>query len=1219
MTIWHKNRVRLCPPLSCARAMLHGVQRVAVRCAAAFMRELERTMIQPRWPRRVTGFVIAVLTAALVGGANAPAQAQPASPTLFSQLQAQLGRAQTAGLRASLRDQHEPGGPRLILPADEPASGPAEPASLETPPASSRRVAVDPPTGVPGSRITVSGEGYPPDARLKIYWGTENITGRRLVVAGADGSFSTTVDVPRGVASGVHTIAVVEATAAALAANGGPGGTAVFSVAGGSAPPQVTFDSVLQARSRPPPDSADVGGRAPQVEPRATIAECPTPPPVNPAPKAWTFAVYMGADSELVNDARANLLDIARSGGTNANANLVVLLDIKNEPTRYFEVRSAPSRSVPELCSYVFDRTPQGIRGQNVDTGDLQTFVAFMQFVAQNFPAQRYALTLWSHGGGWRGIEADDTANSYWTMAELRAALAGGLQQLGRAQYDLLLFDACYMAQYEVALEISDLANVLVGSEEEMPSSGLRYADFLPGLLFNPGITPDQFAKDVVGAFAAYYGPKGIGNQADFTLSALKLGAPFNEFSNRLNRMADGLVTIAGTTAGQIIQQFRRNTRSYHDRDFADAGDFADKLRVTTNADIPAPIKDSAASLLAYLAPGQDFVLAEAHGADASRSNGISVYFPESGGKPFRGRAGLLSIRLAAQGDAIAPGYDQLAVNRTAWYRLIKGLRTGNFPNTAPPPPVDFPAVPPPAAASTQDIAFSSIVNPLQIDLYRASSSRTSDPLLLLQDEFINLYARWSPDGRALIYISSRGADLDSRIGISRNLFLLNADGTPPDDPRGPRQLTASSLATSCPVGSGTGQPCTVEQSFDPAWLSDGSGVLYTRRVYDLSRYPFYDVRQSIRVMAPDGSNDFEVLPRPDIFGDLVGNLVVSNADLKAASGQIQYLLFRYAVPGNLASQYNPSFASNNIGCLDFTNADNDQPEPRLDAEDVYGFFFNLPNEVQAGNYLIADYPAWRPNSNEAAFLYNRVGRPVRLNDPRAAPPAGVPDRRNPFYPFFGGPLYDTYDIARFTIVRLSNGDGSFRFEFRNLAPIWSFTFAATGAGVNYRPSWKPDGSGFLTASFSADGGYSYDVGVFPIGASQGTLLTDDGQSGLPSWGAVQSVRQRLEVTPRYLLPGENAIFYLSGSGFQPGSTVELLVVVGNNSAVIGSVQARADGTFIATFRLLPTALPGPITFAARGTPLALAGAVPAAVQVSNQDILVALSKPVVRLPLIRR
>lgn len=1177
-------------------------------------------MTQPGVSRRVTGLVLmAVLAAALAGSAHPPAQAQPGSSTLFSQLQAQLERAPAAGLRAALQDQHKPRGPGLILPADEPASGPADPASVETP-AITRRVAVDPASGASGSQMTVSGEGYPPGQRLKLYWDTQNITGRRLIIAGADGSFSTTIEAPRGTASGAHTIAVVEATTAARAAKGGLGGTAMFSVTGGSPPPHVTFESVLQARSRPPPDSPDIGGRAPQLAPQATIAECPTPPPVNPAPKAWTFAVYMGADSDLVNDARANLLDIARSGGTNANANLVVLLDIKNEPTRYFEVRSAPSSGVPELCSYVFDRTPQGIRGKNVDTGDPQTFVTFMQFVAQNFPAQRYALTLWSHGGGWRGIEADDTANSYWTMAELRAALAGGLQQLGRAQYDLLLFDACYMAQYEVALEIGDLANVLVGSEEEMPGSGLRYADFLPGLLFTPGITPEQFGPNVVSTFAAYYGPSGAGNQADFSLSALKLGAPFNEFSNRLNRMADGLVTIAGTTAGQIIQQFRRNTRSYHDRDFADVGDFADKLRLATGADIPAPVKKAADDLFAYLAPGPDgqgFVLTEAHGVDTSRSNGISVYFPESGGKPFRGRAGLLNIGLAAaQGDAIAPGYDQLAVNRTAWYRLIKGLRTGNFPNTAPPPPVDFPAVPPPAAASTQDIAFSSIVNPRQVDLYRASSSQATDPLLLLQDEYINLYARWSPDGRSLIYISSRGADLGSRIGISRNLFLLNADGTPPDDPRGPRQLTNSSLETSCPAGPGTGQPCTVEQSFDPAWLSDGSGVLYTRRVYDLSRYPFYSVRQSIRVMAPDGSNDFEVLPRPDVFGDLVGNLIISNADLKAAGGQIQYLLFRYAVPGNLASQYNPNFASNNIGFLDFTNADN---TGELDDSDVYGFFFNLASEVQAGNYLIADYPAWRPNSDEAAFLYNRVGRPVRLNDPRDPLPPGVPDRRNPFYPFFGGPLYDTYDIARFTIVRVSNGDGSFRFEFRNLAPIWSFTFAATGAGVNYRPGWKPDGSGFLTASFSADGGYSYDVGVFPVGGSQGALLTENGQSGLPSWGAVQSVRQRLEVTPRYLLPGDNAIFYLSGSGFQPGSTVELLIVVGNNSAAIGSVQARADGTFIAAFKLLPTAPPGPITFAARGTPLALAGATLAAVQLSNQDVLVTLSKPLVRLPLIRR
>ena len=48
----------------------------------------------------------------------------------------------------------------------------------------------------------------------------------------------------------------------------------------------------------------------------------------------------------------------------------------------------------------------------------------------------------------------DDPTGSHWSMADLRTALQGGLQRVGRPRYDALIFDACLMAQYEVGLEI---------------------------------------------------------------------------------------------------------------------------------------------------------------------------------------------------------------------------------------------------------------------------------------------------------------------------------------------------------------------------------------------------------------------------------------------------------------------------------------------------------------------------------------------------------------------------------------------------------------------------------------------------------------------------------------------------------------------------------------------------------------------------------------------
>ena len=48
---------------------------------------------------------------------------------------------------------------------------------------------------------------------------------------------------------------------------------------------------------------------------------------------------------------------------------------------------------------------------------------------------------------------------------------------------DVLAFDACLMQMAEVAYEVKDLADYVVGSEETEPGPGYPYDPFLAGLL----------------------------------------------------------------------------------------------------------------------------------------------------------------------------------------------------------------------------------------------------------------------------------------------------------------------------------------------------------------------------------------------------------------------------------------------------------------------------------------------------------------------------------------------------------------------------------------------------------------------------------------------------------------------------------------------------------------------------------------------------------------
>ena len=110
-------------------------------------------------------------------------------------------------------------------------------------------------------------------------------------------------------------------------------------------------------------------------------------------------------------------------------------------------------------------------------------------FVAETLAAhrdERTALVVWDHGLGWQGIAFDEnvtaagatSAPTYLDSAELASAVEAGLAAAGREQLDLLILDACLMANFEVVSEAHGIARHLISSEELVPGLGLDYDAF---------------------------------------------------------------------------------------------------------------------------------------------------------------------------------------------------------------------------------------------------------------------------------------------------------------------------------------------------------------------------------------------------------------------------------------------------------------------------------------------------------------------------------------------------------------------------------------------------------------------------------------------------------------------------------------------------------------------------------------------------------------------
>ncbi len=138
--------------------------------------------------------------------------------------------------------------------------------------------------------------------------------------------------------------------------------------------------------------------------------------------------------------------------------------------------------------------------------GDPETLKDFAQWAIQNYPAERYMLVLWNHGGGFRSLELNRDICWDWnfgldsriTMPQLEDALSFISGQLGK-EIDIIGMDACHMGMIEVAYQVKDYAQIMVASEASVPGDGWQYDCVLQTLVTSPSQTSKQFAAEIVG------------------------------------------------------------------------------------------------------------------------------------------------------------------------------------------------------------------------------------------------------------------------------------------------------------------------------------------------------------------------------------------------------------------------------------------------------------------------------------------------------------------------------------------------------------------------------------------------------------------------------------------------------------------------------------------------------------------------------------------------
>lgn len=331
------------------------------------------------------------------------------------------------------------------------------------------------------------------------------------------------------------------------------------------------------------------------------FSSCDNSDPIEPQP--WpdsnhTLLIYMVGDNNLSGDLRGNIRDAINGlKGSDAPLNLVI----------YEDTKASGYKGTPVLFRLRRNRQNK----EKVDTIMIHQFEedhnsldpAIMQSIIKEAfeacPAEVKGISFGSHALGWApssvysptfmqaperttdgkretrakqwfGIEEN---NKYMEIWDLRKALEGG------PHLDYLLFDACHMAQVEVAYELRKTADYLVGCPTETWAEGFPYAELvktLSSLTTKSALAADiSLITDVVTTQPIYQRKGGT-----FTIVDLNQLTPVHQAYKNLLAMSDERLTLLKDHIYTYIDDIQQFGRVYMGASylFYDMQSFADFL-----------------------------------------------------------------------------------------------------------------------------------------------------------------------------------------------------------------------------------------------------------------------------------------------------------------------------------------------------------------------------------------------------------------------------------------------------------------------------------------------------------------------------------------------------------------------------------------------------------------------------------------------------------------
>ena len=279
--------------------------------------------------------------------------------------------------------------------------------------------------------------------------------------------------------------------------------------------------------------------------------------------------VYIAGDNNLDKFGDVDIAEMMSIPDTGDELTILVQQDqselARDSGTKRYVIRNGTKESIVHLGE--------------TNTGDANTLTEFLKWGMEHHEAERNIVILWNHGGGTRdelypGYENNETIATMRSMVVNptlgnQSSIFPEAQRIKRVsrlieayqlekgeqrrdiseieaksilfddnskdfldnlelkevfikldkKVDIIGFDACLMSMMEVAYQLRDYAEVIVGSEELEPERGWDYAAIVSFLVENPNASNEEISKEIINSFIVSYADE---EDKKVTLSALR-------------------------------------------------------------------------------------------------------------------------------------------------------------------------------------------------------------------------------------------------------------------------------------------------------------------------------------------------------------------------------------------------------------------------------------------------------------------------------------------------------------------------------------------------------------------------------------------------------------------------------------------------------------------------------------------------------------------------